>query len=63
MGVYYNGLGETNLSLGYGSGLSLKEAGSNAALKALENKKLIRKLQKLKEDMNVMLRPGELKDK
>ncbi|KAH8157649.1 hypothetical protein CIB48_g10602 [Xylaria polymorpha] len=63
VGVYYNGLGETNLSLGYGSGLSLKEAGSNAALKALENKKLIRKLQKLKEDMNVMLRPGELKDK
>ncbi|KAI1750650.1 ribonuclease III domain-containing protein [Xylaria castorea] len=53
--AYYDGLGETNLSLGYGSGLSIKEAGSNAALKALENKKLIKRLQKLKEDVNVML--------
>ncbi|KAI0442818.1 ribonuclease III [Xylaria telfairii] len=63
VGVYYNGLGETNLCLGYGSGLSLKDAGSNAALKALENKKLIKRLQKLKEDINVMLRPGERIDK
>ncbi|KAI1741071.1 ribonuclease III domain-containing protein [Xylaria scruposa] len=55
VGAYYNGLGETNLNLGYGSGLSVKEAGSNAAQKALENKKLIRRLQKLKEDVNAML--------
>ncbi|KAI0192562.1 ribonuclease III domain-containing protein [Xylaria flabelliformis] len=55
VGAYYNGLGETNLNLGYGSGLSIKEAGSNAALKALENKKLIKRLQKLKEDVNATL--------
>ncbi|KAI1152593.1 ribonuclease III [Nemania diffusa] len=55
VGVYYDGLGETNLSLGYGSGLSKKDAGSNAATKALENKKLIKRLQKLKQDVNSML--------
>ncbi|TRX94690.1 hypothetical protein FHL15_004462 [Xylaria flabelliformis] len=55
VGAYYNGLGETDLNLGYGSGLSIKEAGSNAALKALENKKLIKRLQKLKEDVNATL--------
>ncbi|KAI8944306.1 ribonuclease III domain-containing protein [Xylaria longipes] len=55
VGAYYDGLGETNLNLGYGSGLSIKEAGSNAALKALENKKLIKRLRKLKEDVNAML--------
>ncbi|KAI0467828.1 ribonuclease III domain-containing protein [Xylaria cf. heliscus] len=64
VGAYYDGLGETNLSLGYGSGLSIKEAGSNAALKAMENKKLIKRLQKLKEDMNAMLiRSGDSNDK
>ncbi|KAJ2996952.1 hypothetical protein NUW58_g804 [Xylaria curta] len=55
VGVYYDGLGETNLSLGYGGGVSKKEAGSNAALKALENKKLIKRLQKLRDDMNAVL--------
>ncbi|KAI1345701.1 ribonuclease III domain-containing protein [Xylaria sp. FL0043] len=55
VGVYYNGFGETNLSLGYGSGLSKKEAGEKAATRALENKKLINRLRKLKEDMNATL--------
>ncbi|KAI3320710.1 ribonuclease III [Xylariaceae sp. AK1471] len=55
VGAYYDGLGETNLNLGYGGGLSKKEAGANAAVKALENKKLIKRLQKLKEDMNAIL--------
>ncbi|KAI0457184.1 ribonuclease III domain-containing protein [Xylaria acuta] len=64
VGAYYDGLGETNLSLGYGSGLSIKEAGSNAALKALENKKLIKRLTKLKEDVNAMLiKSADPKDK
>ncbi|KAI1312702.1 ribonuclease III domain-containing protein [Xylaria venustula] len=52
VGAYYDGLGETNLSLGYGSGLSKQDAGNNAALKALENKKLIKRLRKLKNDMD-----------
>ncbi|KAI0596093.1 ribonuclease III domain-containing protein [Biscogniauxia sp. FL1348] len=51
VGVVYDGLGETNLQLGYGSGLSKKEAGANAARKAMENKKLIKRLQKRKEDI------------
>ncbi|KAI1489800.1 ribonuclease III domain-containing protein [Biscogniauxia mediterranea] len=51
VGVVYDGLGETNLQLGYGSGLSKKEAGANAARKAMENKKLIKRLQKKKEDV------------
>ncbi|KAI1165888.1 ribonuclease III domain-containing protein [Nemania serpens] len=55
VGVYYDGLGESNLCLGYGSGLSKKEAGNKAAVKALENKKLIKRLQKLKEDVNAAL--------
>lgn len=55
VGVYYDGLGESNLCLGYGSGLSKKEAGNKAAAKALDNKKLIKRLQKLKEDVNAAL--------
>ncbi|KAI0413394.1 ribonuclease III domain-containing protein [Xylaria grammica] len=47
--AYYNGFGETDLILGYGGGLSKKEAGNNAALKALENKKLIKRLQRLRD--------------
>ncbi|KAI0116371.1 ribonuclease III [Nemania sp. FL0031] len=56
VGAYYDGLGETNLSLGYGSGISKKEAGEKAATKALENKKLIKRLQKLKEDVLATIR-------
>ncbi|KAI0970930.1 ribonuclease III domain-containing protein [Xylaria arbuscula] len=60
VGAYYDGLGETNLSLGYGSGLSKQEAGNNAALKALENKKLIKRLRKLKTDMEAtIVKPAE----
>ncbi|KAJ8133169.1 hypothetical protein O1611_g454 [Lasiodiplodia mahajangana] len=55
VGAYYDGLGETNLSLGYGSGISKKEAGEKAATRALENKKLIKRLQKLKEDARAAL--------
>ncbi|KAI1427536.1 ribonuclease III domain-containing protein [Xylaria sp. FL1777] len=55
VGAYYDGLGETNLNLGYGGGLSKKEAGENAAVKALQNKKLIKRLQKLREDTNATL--------
>lgn len=51
VGAYYNGYGETNLRLGLGGGLSKKEAGEKAAMNALENKKLIKRLQKLKDDM------------
>ncbi|KAI1506205.1 ribonuclease III domain-containing protein [Biscogniauxia marginata] len=51
VGVVYNGLGETNLQLGFGSGLSKKEAGEKAAKRAMENKKLIKRLQKTKEDI------------
>ncbi|KAI0403485.1 ribonuclease III domain-containing protein [Xylaria palmicola] len=55
VGAYYNGLGETDLCLGYGSGLSKKDAGEKAALNALENKKLIKRLQKLKAEVNARL--------
>ncbi|KAI8623526.1 ribonuclease III [Xylariaceae sp. FL1651] len=55
VGAYYDGLGEKNLLLGYGGGLSKKDAGANAAVKAMENKKLIKRLQKLKEDVNAAL--------
>ncbi|KAI0390057.1 ribonuclease III [Xylariaceae sp. FL0594] len=60
VGAYYDGFGERNLLLGYGSGLSKKEAGAEAAAKALENKKLIKRLQKLKEDMSELLGKSEL---
>ncbi|KAI1364496.1 ribonuclease III domain-containing protein [Xylaria arbuscula] len=59
VGAYYNGYSERNLRLGFGSGLSKKEAGEKAAANALENKKLIKRLQKVKEDMNATLYGGE----
>jgi ribonuclease-3 len=59
VGAYYDGLGQTNLTLGYGSGLSKKEAGANAAVKAMENKKLIKRLQKLRAEMNAILARSE----
>ncbi|KAI1179899.1 ribonuclease III [Nemania sp. FL0916] len=55
VGAYYDGLGEANLNLGYGSGLSKKEAGEKAAKRALENKKLIKRLQKMKAQVNATL--------
>ncbi|KAI5919004.1 ribonuclease III domain-containing protein [Camillea tinctor] len=51
VGVVYDGLGESNLDLGFGSGLSKKEAGANAATQAMKNKKLMTRLQKRKEDV------------
>ncbi|KAF2966139.1 hypothetical protein GQX73_g7412 [Xylaria multiplex] len=59
VGAYYDGLGEINLNLGYGSGLSKKDAGNKAALKALENKKLIKRLQRLKESVDTTLANAE----
>ncbi|KAI8963052.1 ribonuclease III [Daldinia sp. FL1419] len=50
VGVFLNGWGENNLQLGVGSALSKKEAGSNAARAALENKKLMKRLQQKKKD-------------
>ncbi|KAI1652501.1 ribonuclease III [Daldinia decipiens] len=50
IGVFLDGWGESNLQLGLGSALSKKEAGDNAARAALENKKLIKRLQKKKEE-------------
>ncbi|KAI0020457.1 ribonuclease III [Xylariomycetidae sp. FL0641] len=58
VGVFYDGLGETNLQLGYGGALSKKEAGANAAVQALENKKQIKRLQKKKEEVNAALQLG-----
>jgi ribonuclease-3 len=43
-----NGYGEQGIELGFGSGLSKNEAGEKAAIRALENKKLMKKYQELK---------------
>ncbi|KAI1210545.1 ribonuclease III [Annulohypoxylon truncatum] len=50
VGVFFDGFGEKNLQLGIGGALSKKEAGANAALAALENKSLIKRLRKKKEE-------------
>ncbi|KAI1411773.1 ribonuclease III [Hypoxylon sp. FL1857] len=50
VGVFFDGFGERNLQLGLGSAFSKKEAGANAARAALENKSLIKRLQKKKEE-------------
>ncbi|KAL7624434.1 hypothetical protein AAE478_005999 [Parahypoxylon ruwenzoriense] len=50
VGVFFDGFGEKNLLLGVGSALSKKEAGANAAVKAMENKKLMKRLQEKKEE-------------
>ncbi|KAI2620159.1 ribonuclease III [Hypomontagnella submonticulosa] len=50
VGVFFEGFGEKNLKLGIGGALSKKEAGANAARSALENKSLIKRLQKKKEE-------------
>ncbi|CAJ2511172.1 Uu.00g067970.m01.CDS01 [Anthostomella pinea] len=50
VGAYYDGLGETDVLLGFGSALSKKEAGANAAENALGNKKTMKRLVKKKED-------------
>ncbi|KAI1104426.1 ribonuclease III [Jackrogersella minutella] len=50
VGAFFDGFGERNLQLGLGSALSKKEAGANAARAALENKNLIKRLQKKKEE-------------
>ncbi|KAI1431544.1 ribonuclease III [Xylaria sp. CBS 124048] len=55
VGAYYSGLGERDVKLGFGSGLSKKEAGANAASRALENKKLIKRLTKLKDEYLALL--------
>ncbi|KAI2473322.1 ribonuclease III [Annulohypoxylon bovei var. microspora] len=50
VGVFFDGFGEKNLQLGVGGALSKKEAGANAARAALENKNIIKRLQKKKEE-------------
>jgi ribonuclease-3 len=49
VGCFLHGWGETGLQLGFGSALGKKEAGQNAALKAMENKKLIKKFAEKKK--------------
>lgn len=55
VGVFLNGWGETHLQLGYGSGLSKKEAGAKAAQRALDNKKLIKKFETRRRDFQAAL--------
>jgi ribonuclease III len=55
VGVFLDGFGETNLQLGQGSALSKKEAGAKAAQNALENKKLIKKFEQKKQDLQAAL--------
>ncbi|KAI1461041.1 ribonuclease III [Annulohypoxylon moriforme] len=50
VGVFFDGFGEKSLQLGIGGALSKKEAGANAARAALENKNLINRLKKKKEE-------------
>ncbi|KAI0484213.1 ribonuclease III domain-containing protein [Xylariaceae sp. FL0804] len=54
VGAYYDGLDERHILLGYGSALSKKEAGAKAALAALENKKLMKRLQQKKLDLEAV---------
>jgi ribonuclease-3 len=44
VGCFLTGWGETGLQLGFGGALGKKEAGQKAAVKAMENKKLMKKL-------------------
>ncbi len=55
VGVFLDGWGETHLQLGYGSGLSKKEAGARAAQRALDNKKLITRFETKKLDFQAAL--------
>ncbi|KAI1764344.1 ribonuclease III [Hypoxylon sp. FL1150] len=50
VGVFFDGLGERNLQLGIGGALSKKEAGAIAARQAMDNKALMARLQKKKEE-------------
>ncbi|KAL2136712.1 hypothetical protein VTI74DRAFT_2123 [Chaetomium olivicolor] len=49
VGCFLHGWGETGLQLGYGHALGKKEAGQKAAVKAMENKKLIKKFAEKKK--------------
>ncbi|KAK4144108.1 ribonuclease III domain-containing protein [Dichotomopilus funicola] len=49
VGCFLTGWGETGLQLGYGGALGKKEAGQKAAVKAMENKKLIKKFSEKKK--------------
>ncbi|RYP52037.1 hypothetical protein DL768_002720 [Monosporascus sp. mg162] len=55
VGVFLNGWGETHLRLGYGNGLSKKEAGAKAAQRALDNKKLIKKFETRRREFQAAL--------
>ncbi|KAI0884791.1 ribonuclease III [Annulohypoxylon maeteangense] len=59
VGVFFDGFGEKNLQLGIGGALSKKEAGANAARAALENKNLIKRLQKKKEESLKLAKSAE----
>lgn len=50
VGVFLTGWGETRLQLGWGGGLSKKDAGMQAAQRAIDNKKLMGKFVKMKQD-------------
>ncbi|KAL2171627.1 hypothetical protein VTG60DRAFT_2195 [Thermothelomyces hinnuleus] len=49
VGCFLTGWGETGLQLGYGAALGKKEAGQKAAVKAMENKKLMKKFVEKKK--------------
>ncbi len=49
VGCFLKGWGESDLQLGFGSALGKKEAGQKAAVKAMENKKLMKKFVEKKK--------------
>lgn len=49
VGCFLHGWGENGLQLGYGHALGKKEAGQKAAVKAMENKKLMKKFAEKKK--------------
>ncbi|KAK6845529.1 hypothetical protein PG995_015639 [Apiospora arundinis] len=51
VGVYVDAWGESRVRLGFGSALSKREAGAKAAENAMENKKLMKKYEQKKKEL------------